>query len=862
MKLTVSHTWPFLFLVGIYFLWWVRWRTASSLSQRHLNRTTVARSALVALLVLALTKPVWHRTGTWVSVVYVLDVSTSVSSTFIDSALQWIASATAQGSPAHARYIAFAANPKVVENVEQLRSLPVSSGESFDGPLSDGIIDQSSTNIESALLRALESFAPQSLKRLVLITDGHQTRGDLSRALWRAEGQGVRVFTVPATVRAEGDSWIEAIEVPDEVRAEEPFEMEVRVFSRRRTAATVELHHKGAQARSELGRKRIRLETGLNQIPFEIRLEETGPVTIEARLEAEGDPFPQNNHYFQSEWADHRPRVLYTEGHSESVSYLRDALRQEGIDVVTTPAALLPETARSLEPYDLMILSDVPAQSLNEGKMLALEKYVCDEGGGLIFIGGETSYGASGYSNTPVEEALPVRFRIQEKKKDVALVITLDKSYSMTGQKIELAKEAVNAAIDLLEESHQFGVVTFDWYPHVTVPLQLATDKSRIKETIGKITASATTKIYPALEKAYEQLTDSEAKVKHVILLSDGKSYPDEFETLVTRMAEERMTVSAVAVGEEADWELLSNIALWGKGRSYFIEDAEKIPEIFIRETQIAVEATLEEEPFRPVLKRRTQAFRGIEFATAPPLRGYVNTLPKDTAEVLLESSSGAPILARWQYGLGKAVAFTSDAKNRWAIDWLAWDGYGKFWSQLVRETMRRDDRKELDFRVQRERDEAVITLTAVDEEGRYRDGIAPEVQIVGPMSTDSTMPIPQVGPGSYEVRFPLTISAESLYEFRLAGPSLPGGTTAEDSSRALFYSYPDEYRLYPPNTELLRAISTQTGGEFDPEIEAIFADHGDTNTRPTPLWPYLASLALVLYLFDIALRRVPWFRE
>jgi hypothetical protein len=472
----------------------------------------------------------------------------------------------------------------------------------------------------------------------------------------------------------------------------------------------------------------------------------------------------------------------------------------------------------------------------------------------LVFAGGEATYGEEAYAETPIEEILPIWFRVHEQRKDLALVIVLDKSFSMVGPKIELSKEAAKAALALLEDTHRFGLLTFDHSPYWTVPIQLAENKTRINEYISSIIASAHTNIYPALEKAFEGLEDIEAEVKHIILLSDGKTYPDDYETLVTRMAEAEITLSTVAVGEEADRELLENIARWGNGRSYYIREAARVPQIFIEETQIASQSTLVEEAIRPVVRTSVEAFEGIDFGAAPALKGFVSTQAKDTAEVLLESESEAPLLARWNYGLGKTAIFTSDVKNRWAVDWLEWDGYGKFWAQLVRETMRHIEREQIDFQVRRQGKEAVVVLDAVGEDGRYLNELLPEVEVVSPDGSRSSVLLRQVGSGSYEARLPLQHDPSAPYRFNLSGDRLAS------QSRTLFYADPDEYRLYPANVPLLRALSDLTGGKYRPEPDEIFADYGDRTSMPTQLWPYLAALALALYLLDIAVRRAPWF--
>ncbi len=845
MSITLSHFWPLLLAVVVIPLAWRMTRhTAVGLSGRHLRATAIARTGLVALLALALSQPVWHRGGKWISVIYALDVSSSIDPTFIDTAIDWIASSAASGGADHSGFIAFGGSAQSAESAEAMRGVEVSA----DG--ANGSIGQGATDLEAAVAQALRSFDPRYLKRLVLITDGNENAGDLSRIVGQAQESGVRIFAMPATVRGEGDSWIEAIDMPLDMRRQEPIAPTVEVFSRMATSATVEVLGNGATLES----KRVELQPGLNTIPFEVRVPAEGGVTISGRLEAASDPFPQNDVHAQSVWVGPRPRILYVEGRLASARFLRDALVGESMRVVLGGPESIPSTVAGLEAYDLVLLSDVASHRLTPAQMDAILAYVRDSGGGLIFAGGESSFGEDGYAETPIEEALPIWFEITEQRKDLSLVIVLDKSYSMVGPKLQLSKEAAKAALDLLEPTHRFGLITFDDTPHSTVPLQLATDKPRISDFINRIIASAQTNIYPALETAFEALGGSDAEVRHIILLSDGKTYPDEYEALVTSMADDDITVSTVAVGEEADRELLGEIAEWGNGRSYFIRDAARVPQVFIQETQIASQQTLIEEVVQTTVAHSVEAFTGLDFRSAPPLRGYVNTQAKENAEVLLASEASAPILARWHYGLGKAAAFTSDVKNRWAADWLTWPGYGKFWSQLVRETMRRDQGEEVDFRIERVGNEAIVTVSAVTEEGAYQTDLAPRLEVVEPGGVRAALVLDQVGPGTYRGRYALETSTEAPYGFQLAVDGF------EDQALSLLYPYSDEYRLYPPNLGLLSAASEETEGKLLTDNEEIFADYGESASVPTPLWPLPAALALLCYLLDIAVRRAPWF--
>ena len=844
MSIEFARWWPILGLVAAPFIWRLSQNSTLGSSPRHRAVAAAFRISVVALLVAALVEPVWHRSGKWMSVVYALDVSSSIDPVFVGTAIDWIASTNAEGDPAHAAFIAFGGSARAVPTVEGIRTVEVSS----DG--GNRSINQSVTNLEAAVTRAFRSFDSRYLKRLVLITDGNENAGNVSRVLGEAQKNAVRMFTLPATVRGEGDSWIEDSDLPDEIREQEPVTATVRVFSRVATTTTVAL----VGDDQTLETREVSLEPGLNEVDFEVRLPAGGAGTLSGRLEGESDPFAQNDLYTQAVSVGARPRGLYVEGRLASAVYLRDALSTEGMDVSVVGPESLPETAAALESFDLVLLSDVPMDALGDTQINAILEYVRDSGGGFIFAAGESSYGEEGYADSEIEELLPVWFEINEKRKELALVIVLDKSYSMVGPKLELSKEAAKAALDLLEPTHSFGLITFDDTPYVTVPLQLAVEKPAINDFISRIIAGSQTNIYPALETAFAALESSEAEIRHIILLSDGKTYADDYEELVSLMSDSDITVSSVAVGQEADRELLGNIATWGRGRSYFIQDAERVPMIFIQETQIASQSTLVEEAVETTVLISVEAFTDIDLDAAPPLRGYVRTMAKETAEVLIQSDSENPLLARWRYGVGRTAVFTSDVKNRSAADWLTWAGYGKFWSQLVRETMRRDGGEELDFVVERIGDAAVITVSALTEEGAYRTDLDPRLRVVGPVGEETSLSFEQVGPGTFQARHALGRPGEEPYQFELSGNSI------EDRSQSLYYRYGDEFRLYPANTELLTDIAEQTGGGFLPDVSEVFDDYGETASVPTPLWPWLSALALISFFFDIAIRRAPWF--
>ena len=307
-------------------------------------------------------------------------------------------------------------------------------------------------------------------------------------------------------------------------------------------------------------------------------------------------------------------------------------------------------------------------------------------------------------------------------------------------------------------------------------------------------------------------------------------------------------------MGGKADRELLGNIARWGDGRSYFIEDPTRVPEIFVDETQKAQGITLEEDDeVRPEVRKPIEALAGLEIETAPPLLGYVRTMSKDNAEIVLDTGDdGDPIMVRWQYGLGRAVFFAADVKNRWSAPWLEWDGYGKFWVQLVREAMRQDEFRLPSFTVARDQEGARLRLELVDESGRHRNALRPSViAIVG--DDESEIELAQVAPGRYEARAPLSLDSQASFRWSDRGV---------DIERTLVPVVSEERRYRPADDEALRNLAAATGGVHDPALDELFDAGDQTVTRPLRLWPILAVLALLLYLTNMLLRRVRVFRD
>jgi Ca-activated chloride channel family protein len=357
----------------------------------------------------------------------------------------------------------------------------------------------------------------------------------------------------------------------------------------------------------------------------------------------------------------------------------------------------------------------------------------------------------------------------------------------------------------------------------------------------------------PAMDEAYQALRGAAAKLKHVIILTDGISAPGDFQGITADMASSQITVSTVGIGQGAHEELLKQIAEWGSGRFYFTDDPGAIPQIFTKETMTASKSAISELPFLPQTVRPSAAMGGIDLESAPFLLGYVITRPKPTSEVILASESGDPLLSWWRYGLGMSVAFTSDAKSRWGAEWLSWSGFGKFWAQVVRHAMRRSEAKGFHVQIEPSPGRAVVTIDAADPTGAFLNEAESALKVIDPGLTTREVGLEQIAPGRYRGEF--ATPDEGSYHLELTQQSQ--GQVLYRQSRGLAVNYPEELRLRPTNETLLRGIATATGGAYDPAPEVIFAETAKTAPRAEALWPWLLWAAVWLFVVDVALRRI-----
>ena len=447
------------------------------------------------------------------------------------------------------------------------------------------------------------------------------------------------------------------------------------------------------------------------------------------------------------------PRVLVVSTSAGNVGYLPTALQSGGATVeVGTPAAL-PSDLAGMAAYDAIVLADVPSYALPVGSMELLERYVRELGRGLVMTGGPDAFGLGGYADTPVEKALPVYMDLKGRGRQprVAMMLVIDKSGSMSGEKMEMAKEAAARSVKLLNPEDQAGVIAFDSVPQWVSPLVRVGDASALTRAIGTVYADGGTEIYPGVVTALESLRTAEADVKHIILLTDGVSATGgDYPAFLQQLREQRITLSSVAVGTDADVTLLEAMARGGRGRAHVATNPAQLPEIFTEETVMATRSILVDGSFFPASASASPLLRGLD--RVPTLQGYVAVTPKERAEVVLVAPEGDPVFAAWQYGAGRALAWTPDLGTRWSPDWSVNDAGRLLWGNALSWLLPPPEAGELQARVEADgRGFAVVA----ENQTSWDDVRPTKATVVGAPQGRIDLELLPAGPGRYRAASP-----------------------------------------------------------------------------------------------------------
>ncbi|HEX3246165.1 MAG TPA: VWA domain-containing protein [Chloroflexota bacterium] len=834
-----------LLLLLVPFLWRIAGARLRSVPSGQRRAALAIRSLVLALLVTALAEPILNLHRSSLELVFAVDTSSSVSPEQRTWFQQWIDEA--------AHYL------RPDDRVASIAFDHAASLGQTAAP--EQSADQDRTNIESALRTASALLPEAGSRHIVMMSDGWETEGNVQQS--DALTDGIAIHHVVPPQPDSVDASIRSIEVPSHTRIGEPLDAAVTIDSLVDTSATLRVWFDERLVAEE----ETPLTVGANQVGISPMLRSEGFHTVRAEISAPGDSHAENNSAAATTVTRGAGHVLVIEERSGEGSEVANVLAESGVTVDVQPAVSIPTNIDPLRQFDSIVLANVPSTSLALDQLRTLQIFVQDLGRGLMVTGGQRAFAPGGYEGTILNEMLPVNSSPPTRRRQgsVALVLVIDKSGSMDlfrtdVSKIAMAREAAIQATQLLQVDDTLGVIGFDSRFSWVVPmtrLHTPDDLKQAQAKISQIQADGGTTIFPALEAAYEAIAPVDARLKHIVLLTDGQSFNADYAGLIQRMRPRDITLSTVAVGSDSDTKLLTMLANIGEGRYYFTERSTEIPKIASKEANILTRNAMVEGDVSVLNGEPSPIMRGIS-ADLPTLQGYIGTTPRPRAVTALGTDRGDPLLAHWQYGLGRVVAWTSDTEGHWSNAWLDSSEARRVWSQAVRWSMPEPQRPEL--KVSALVDGPWVTLRAesVRDDGTFADLQDTRATVVTPGGEAVEARLPQRAPGIYELR----TEAPGPGVYRVLFAQYENGKSVRDEMSGFVVLPNPETRGLGVNHALLDQLAARTGGRAltDPaDIQSLERTDID---RQEPLWHWLAALALLLLPLDVAIRRLrwPWF--
>jgi len=805
-----------------------------------------ARILVYVLLVVALGEPALRQSSDAVTTYFLLDRSGSVPEPLRSQSLEIVRhAARTKARPQDRAGLIVFGDEAVVEETPTPNFL-VDQIYSEVGP--------SNTDISAAVRLALSTFPEDTQKRIVLFTDGNATKGDLPGAVERAAAAHCPIDVMPLKYRYPEEVLLDSLTLPRKVKRREPFQIRSNVVSLGDNVGKLSLFSDG----QVVAQRDVTLHPGDNVFIFSHTLEEPGFHLFEARIDSPRDGIAENNLAQAYTIIEEEPLVLVAAESDEDARPLVEALREEGVSTRLRLAGSLPQEPGEWQSYDAIVFAGLGAEHVSLAQMEMIESQVRDLGTGFMMIGGPKSFGAGGYLGTPIEKILPVGLDVNQNQvlPNGGIVFIMDHIHCIGDR---WSKDICAGALGGISAQDSFGLLVPR--EHWEIPLQSAQDKASMRATIDAVTVGDVDGADGYLQKARDAFRSSRCSYRHVVLITDGAGGPGGVvpsDGAIDRMKEEKITLSIVLIeprGSGVASQLRAAAARSG-GNFYVVQphQRERVPQIFIKESSLVKKGLYFEEAFTPALKENSEILEGIAASELPPLLGYNVTSHKDPTEVPLVSPHGDAVLAHWRYGLGKSVAFTSDASRRWGARWVPWNQYRRFWTQAVRWCQRRTSASPYQLTLQKGKKENTCEalLDAQNEAGDFVNFLSPTGTLVTPDLKAKPLAFEQIGPGRYRSTFPTPAPGGYVVNVQYSEGGRPyllrGGFVPP---------YQPEYRNFEDNEPLLLSIADQTGGRRVAPGVDLFARTAEPTYTSKPIWPFFLLLAVCFFPLDIAIRRV-----
>ena len=840
--LTFEQPLLLLLLLPIGLLVYFTWRRMSlpyPVQQRLL--ILACRLVLFTCVILALAGTAWAQPVSQQATVFVGDISASTGAqrAFIE---QWITSALRhKRADDQVGIVATGRNALVEQSVSS----------QIDFSRFESTPDTNYTDLAAGLRLAAAILPANSQQHIVLLTDGQQNLEDALPEAQLLQQQGIRLDIVPLPNNTSADARIDDFTAPSSLRSNEHFALHLKIYSSVTQTATLRLYLDA----KIISQQKITLSPGQQELSFNMLAPPVGFHTYRATLEASQSAIAQNKEASAFVNVQGAPRVLVIEGQPGSGQNIIAALKATHIDVTTGAPSDVPTTLDALTQYSSVVLADVPAVSLGNTRMQILQSFVRDLGHGLVVSGGQNSYGVGGYTDTPLEQTLPLRMDIPQHKETPTIAVVLIVESLEEQVQINISKEAAKGVIGLLTARDQVGISA--GYGTLSIKMQKVTDKKGIDKQIDAMNPVDPPSYNPDFANAEQELLHTDAKIKHIILLGDGDAY-DSYASQVTKLANENITVSTVetnAMGPE-DLATMQQIAEWGKGRFYRADDPSAIPQILLKETERAARRSLINETFNPVVVGNHPILTGLN-GGLPTLNGYVATTPKPAAQMVLVSHLDDPVLAVWQYGLGRVAAWTSDSLGLWTKNWITWNNAPRWWANLVTWTLAASNNSSINIngKVNNGMGQLTVDLPFATATGSGQQQV--QAHIIGPDLSQQTVNLQPTAPERWEGNFPATQVGAYLLQVTWKGAGQKEASLS--STTGLVVPYSPEYRSQGTDIRFLRLLAQAGGGVLldTADSASVFTQSLKPATASIPITFWLLILAALLLPIDIAARRL-----
>lgn len=839
--------WLWLFPPVVVWVVWLAYCSDASLAPWRRWLVCALRLVATAALVLAMAgiQRLDPREG--MNVMFLLDRSRSVPESQQEAARQYVNEVVQKKeSQDQAGVLVFGGDA----GIEQMMQPRVELGKI------QAVVQTDRTDISAAVRLGTATFPEHGQKRLVLLSDGNENLGEAISAVAGARPLGVSVDVIPLGTERRNDVSLRRLALPGKVKKGTTFEAKIFAQADEGGPATVRLFRNGRL----LGEQEVALEEGKNLFTFPQSLPDSGFYTYDVEIAAAGDAVAQNNRAISFVNVAGDPRILVISDQPALDQELVDALRSSQLEVSAAGLSGFPQSLAEMQSYDAVFLSNIAAGDLGGEAMRLVESAVRDFGVGLVCVGGDQSYAAGGYRGTPLERTLPLDMELSSKKvlPSGALAMVMHGMEFNNGNQV--AREVAVGTLNALGPQDELGIVLWDGRERWLFPMTKVGDKRALAAKIWGMNQGDLPSFQNVMAMAHQGLKASTANLKHMIVFSDGDPGAPS-EELMRSIVGDRITVSTVLIAGHAGPETMQWIASRGGGRFYDVRSPDRLPQIFIKETAVILKSAISEKPFIPKRAAASELIRGLGREPLPQLLGYVATTPKSRAEIPLVTENGDPLLAHWQYGLGRAVAFTSDARAKWASSWLSWGQYRQFWSQIAQWALRRVENTDFSTEVTVDKGIGSVAVEAVDEEGNFRNFLELNARVVKPSGESETIRLGQTAPGRYEAQFEAReVGAYTMNLMLMDGENLLGTQMAGTS-----VSFSPEYATSEPHLGLLRQLADASeGGVFFSSLEAAnpFASNRVKTFQPNDLWEWFLKLAILLFPLDAGLRRVQLDRD